>query len=425
MYIRKGTVLARKRYSTIYSATPLGSLETVVVKQLRDTLDRPLSLPGRRKLQQALERQARLISPHVLPLYEIDLTADPPYYVMPRADYSLSEYAEFPVCRTPEKSIDLFAELVHSVAALHAQGVCHGNLKPTNVLRHRNRWTLSDLGVWRHRAPEVAALVADDDIATIAYRAPEQLADPDAADESSDIYSLGRILCYLLTKNDPWPGVDVDHLPAEVRDIVVKCTQEKPSARYHSAVELLADVLSIGYYVHIPEQSSAPDEIVRGSEARFLGGDSRSLGTLAETLRSNVDDAQLYHHVVPRLSERVIRALAERYPAVLTTIACTYFQHIDRGTMQPEYADIVGAFARKVFLYTSDIDTKELCIKKVLDVAYEHNRFSVADIFIELAQRCMSDGIPILVAATPDEVEMVSNRILGGNFPPSIKRLVT
>lgn len=101
-------------------------------------------------------------------------------------------------------------DLCRSVAAVHAAGLLHRDIKAHNVIRQTGgRIVLMDLGAGLEQQPAVQPSGALS--GTPLYMAPEVLGGGDAS-VASDIYSLGVLLFHLVTGKYPVRGQNVDEL---------------------------------------------------------------------------------------------------------------------------------------------------------------------------------------------------------------------
>jgi len=151
------------------------------------------------------EREIKAITnikphPNLIQLIDYGIYRDEnrPCYVMPRADCSLDMYL-------PElnKDVNLSFETFELICAgaehLHKAGIVHRDLKPENILMFSGKPKISDFGL---------CLVVDDTRFTSTpeavgprlYMAPELEDGKNLdVDPSADIYSLGKILYYILS----------------------------------------------------------------------------------------------------------------------------------------------------------------------------------------------------------------------------------
>ena len=96
-------------------------------------------------------------------------------------------------------------DVCKALAAVHAAGLLHGDIKAHNVMREDGgRTVLMDFGASRDLA-RIPGTAADDFAGTPLYVAPEVFAGQ-ARSRVSDIYSLGVLLYYLATGDYPVPG---------------------------------------------------------------------------------------------------------------------------------------------------------------------------------------------------------------------------
>jgi serine/threonine-protein kinase len=107
----------------------------------------------------------------------------------------------------PGEVTTLGVDLCRALAAVHAAGLVHGDVKAQNVMREEGgRIVLMDFGAGRAQGADARALAG-----TPLYLAPEVLAG-EPATPRSDIYSLGVLLFHLLTRAYPYSAANLDGL---------------------------------------------------------------------------------------------------------------------------------------------------------------------------------------------------------------------
>ncbi len=134
------------------------------------------------------------------------------------------------------------------LAAAHAQGIIHRDVKPANVmLDDKGSVRVLDLGL--ARVVEAGNLIGGSPIGsltqsgaymgTVDFMAPEQADDPRKVDHRADIYSLGCTLYFLLTGRPPFLG-----------DTVLKrlmAHQERPAPPLRAARPEVSERLEAAY----------------------------------------------------------------------------------------------------------------------------------------------------------------------------------
>jgi tetratricopeptide (TPR) repeat protein len=125
-----------------------------------------------------------------------------------------------------------------AVAAAHARGVLHRDVKPGNVLlTPSGRALIGDFGL----ATAVVTAKAGRVVGTPGFMAPEQVRG-EAATPRSDVWGLGATLGYALMGR--WPA-GLEGLPGDVRAVVERATAGEAGARYTSAEGLAVDLRAV------------------------------------------------------------------------------------------------------------------------------------------------------------------------------------
>lgn len=165
-------------------------------------------------------------------------------------------------------SLQLAVQLAAAVAAIHAEGVLHLDIKPQNVIVHPDDLApkLIDFGtatriVDNYAAQPQAATLEG----TLAYMPPEQTGRTSLpVDQRSDLYSLGMTLYQLFTRAHPFDSREPLELiyaqiarvpppmhelrpaiPPQLSLVVAKLVAKDPNARYQTARGLVADLVEL------------------------------------------------------------------------------------------------------------------------------------------------------------------------------------
>lgn len=235
-------------------------------------------------------------------------------------------------------AIELVREAALGLAALHAQGIVHGDVKPANFFvldppRDGVRVKLVDLGV--ARISETSDATFDGLlVGTPAYMAPEQARGDAALTVAADLFSLGVVLYELAAGRRPFTGSDpfalvvkilleeppplrhlVPELPEALERVVMRALDKDPARRFASAREL-AQALE-GLDVPVALRGSSPDETptVTVPSATFQAhGERRVVTTLFAALGG--DDAGAFERLVGAQGGAVHAALGGRRVAV-------------------------------------------------------------------------------------------------------------
>lgn len=130
------------------------------------------------------------------------------------------------------EALRIARDLAAGLAALHAAGIAHLDVKPENVVVARSRARLVDFGAARSTHEARA-----DERGTPAYLAPERgVGDPGSA--ASDVWSLGVLLHELCSGERPSGAVLASAIPPlshELVEIIERCLADAPAVRPDAA----------------------------------------------------------------------------------------------------------------------------------------------------------------------------------------------
>jgi eukaryotic-like serine/threonine-protein kinase len=156
------------------------------------------------RLRREAVTAASIAHPDVVTVHDAGLADGVAYVVMTLVEGQdvaavLAERGPLPV---PE-ALRIGARVAGALAAVHAAGVVHRDVKPANVLLHGTDVTLVDFGIASVETAQVTLTAAGTVIGTAHALSPEQ-ARGEPATPASDVYGLGCLLTAALTGAPPF-----------------------------------------------------------------------------------------------------------------------------------------------------------------------------------------------------------------------------
>lgn len=138
----------------------------------------------------------------------------------------------------------LGAGLAEALTAVHALGLVHRDVKPSNVLLTLDGPLLIDFGIARATDGTASLTSTGVSVGSPGYMSPEQILGKGVTG-AADVFSLGAVLVYAATGESPFPGdssaallYKVVHeeprlgsLEGELRELVAACLAKDPSGR--------------------------------------------------------------------------------------------------------------------------------------------------------------------------------------------------
>lgn len=160
-----------------------------------------------------------------------------------------------------EEALHIAAQVASGLAAAHARGVVHRDVKPGNImLLAGGHVKIMDFGIARMQTSDVRT-VSGTMMGSPKYMSPEQVGGH-SIDHRSDIFSLGSVLYEMVVGAPAFAGSNIGQLltailhstplpagqarpgvPASVELVIARAMQKNPQQRYQDAAEMAQDLV--------------------------------------------------------------------------------------------------------------------------------------------------------------------------------------
>ncbi|HEX8843577.1 MAG TPA: protein kinase [Pyrinomonadaceae bacterium] len=286
--------LGRGGMGEVYLASDTKLERTVALKVL------PEEVAHHQQRLQRFTREARAASalnhPNVAHIYEIEVSGPHCFIAM---EYINGETLRERLLNTRMKlqeALDLAVQIIRAVAAAHAAGIVHRDIKTDNIMISRDGYVkVLDFGLAKlmdpstdfpdPAGPTITSAHTDPGVVmgTVGYMSPEQ-ARGQPLDERTDLWSLGVVIYEMVCGNAPFVGKTpsdvissilneeppplarfVREAPEALEWIVSKALTKDLEGRYQKATEMLTDLQ------RLKNRLGAEDELERLSSQDFRG----------------------------------------------------------------------------------------------------------------------------------------------------------
>ena len=267
MKLREGTYL-QNRYeildrigtggmSDVYKAQDHKLNRLVAVKVLKEEFCHDEGFVGKFKME--AQAAAGLQHQNVVNVYDVVDENRLHYIVMELVEgVTLKNFIAAKGFLDVKEALVISIQVAQGIGAAHDQHIVHRDIKPQNmIISSDGKVKVADFGIAKAVSSDTLTSTA---MGSVHYISPEQ-AKGDAADERSDIYSLGITMFEMVTGRVPFENensvsIAISHIEQDVPlpsafnplvshaydEIVMKCTQKKPERRYQKVQELIVDL---------------------------------------------------------------------------------------------------------------------------------------------------------------------------------------
>ena len=219
----------------------------------------------------------KLLHPHIMAIYDADVTDDYSYIVMEYVNGpTLEQYCNVATLLPVERVVEIAFKCSLALEFAHRRGVIHRDIKPANILINaQGDIKISDFGVALQAEAEHTHLQG---VGSPSYMSPEQVQDKELSHQT-DIYSLGVVMYQLLTGKLPFIAatkasllyqiINIDPLPPsthrtdispDLDRVVIRALDKVVKNRYQTWGDFSRDLTQTYRHLELPPESVSDTE---------------------------------------------------------------------------------------------------------------------------------------------------------------------
>lgn len=322
-------------------------------------------------------------------------------YSTPLAECNLYDFIKTNNNKIEEhERIGLFDQIISAIEYAHNHEIIHRDISPNNILVFRINSLIeirvSDFGLSKNLDNQLS--LTRSEVANYGkpyYVAPEQHDKLKSGDKRSDIYSLGKLLGFVMTGHDPY-----NPSPNNFTVVIDKATLFNPDHRYQTIQDFKAVYEQIKKFL-IPNNTVA----ILPSLKDIAKTDEIEWGLFHKLIAITSDIGDEYYDYVKPITlilndaEKVrdYYNFARKSINILVDNCINAIHTLNQRTGWPfAERNTFGDFFGRIYRNVDEISIKSKCIKQIWDIAYGYQQWRTQTTFENIVK----------YTVIPDEVQI-------------------
>ena len=352
-------------FANVYKQQSTG----IIVKKLNDESLINDGIRSRFKREYEITKSLSDIS-GIITVYDFDDTSF--QYTMEPADATLEEYFGKYRDKLSEENKEYIIRCILTIMSkVHDRNVIHRDLSPTNTFVINRHIKIADFGLGK----DLTAITSHQTKYTnhfgqYYYCAPEQKEQLKDGDKKSDVYSLGKIINFIMTGSS-------EKQNHTYRNVVEKCTNNDPSVRYEDAAQVLENFEKCVTYHHNMQNRERVLTKIKNKNY-----DSDVENYISELTSENISKSLLTQ--IPGFQDALLwymKATDERAQNIVQCIKNS-FEDVCNGSFEAN--DVFACFAEKVLRGKFPYIVQVIAAEILSYVAWYVNRYNAQHIVEDL-----------------------------------------
>lgn len=164
-----------------------------------------------------------------------DYNASEKSYTMEECDECLYDYLKFQIDLELSKKVKIINDILEAMKYAHENNIIHRDLHLGNIMKHKDDFLIGDFGLGKDKEVIKSLITSATPKNNHWFLDPIGMQDFTLLDEYSDIYSIGKIIEYIMCNG----FISTNHI---FSFIVLKCTNRDKNDRYRNISEIQEDI---------------------------------------------------------------------------------------------------------------------------------------------------------------------------------------
>lgn len=320
--------------------------------------------------------QKAISHPNVVPVLEHWLNEEPPRYLMPFAQSSLSKDIQAKFVNS-DNFLKVILDVIAGLEELHNLGYKHRDLKPDNILRlDSGDYAIADFGLASVHETQLTVLTTTGmGKGRDMYTAPEIIQSLKGASPQSDIYSLACIIHDFVGTQPRYSSLPINE-NSPYGALLLKATRKEPGRRFRSVSELRDTLLAINANSHGSQDTQA--FLQQLSDNDELNNNQLTDSFWHEfTIAIDRADIQNKYVLLSALTSNHLSNLIKNHALYARDIANIYASWLRTAVLNFNTSDGHAARLEMIIQNIQDIDVQAECLMAMLLLGANHNRWYI------------------------------------------------
>lgn len=365
------TLIGSGGFANVYKQKSTG----LIIKKLKDDYATDVGIQSRFKREFKITQSLSDL-PGIIRVFDIDENSMS--YTMEEAEKTFEDFI-INASINEKMRITRIRQILHIMSEVHKRDIIHRDISPNNIFILSGLIKIADFGLGKDLNIFTShQTLHTNSLGQIRYCAPEQFMMLKDGDKRSDVFSLGRLINFIMTGNP----TNIRHF---LRTVTEKATNQNPSYRYPDAGELLKFIeKSITYHEDDINHQLIIDKFRDGFfdesiETYIYEMNGENICQELITNKRRFDDTLIkFMNLDESHATYIIQSIEDNFREVCKTF--------------PTY-DPIASFAYKALMSDSSFVVKELAAEILRYVAFDINRFNAQ----RLVEKAIHNGLEPLI----------------------------